>query len=140
MPNKASDIKVKFIKYRPLILYVVFGGGTTLINYGMYALFTRGMSIDYASANVMAWFGGVTFAYATNRVWVFGSKARTWQHITREAVLFYAARLASLVIDTALLWMLHDLCGVNDLYVKIFNNVIVVLMNYFFSRFVIFKV
>lgn len=124
---------------KELISYVFFGGMTTLVNYVAYFAFTRIMGINAILSNIAAWFLSVLFAYITNKIWVFNSKNTGLAGLAREISMFFAARVFSGFLDTALLFVLFDCLGINDIFVKIFNGVLVVVLNYFFSKFFIFK-
>lgn len=67
-------IKKLLLKYKELILYVFFGGLTTLVNLGTFALLAEMLHMNYIPATVISWIISVLFAYITNRIWVFESK------------------------------------------------------------------
>ena len=121
---------------KELILYVVFGVLTTLVNILVYFLFVRGFHVHYIYSNIVAWVASVLFAYVTNRIWVFESKST---NIIKEISLFFGGRLFSGILDTALMYLFIDLLSFGDIFSKIVVQVIVVIMNYVLSKFVIFK-
>ena len=81
----------------------------------------------------------VIVAYVTNKLWVFDSKKHDSKTIAKEFAEFVVARLITLGIETLLLWIFVDKLGVNDLIMKIITNIIVVILNYIFSKFIIFR-
>ena len=87
----------------------------------------------------MAWLFSVMFAYITNKIWVFHSNTKNIIDIVKEVSLFIGARIFSGIMDTLLLFLLYDYFGINDFVVKIFNGVLVVIINYFFSKLIIFR-
>lgn len=134
-----DKIRKIILEKKELVLYVFFGGMTTLVNYITYFAMTRMFSTDEIVSNVIAWFISVLFAYVTNKIWVFESRNISFYALIRELLMFFAARVFSGFLDTALLFILFTCLGINDIFVKIFNGVLVVILNYFFSKFIIFK-
>ena len=126
-------------KYKEIITYLFFGFVTTVVNYGVYALLVRGFHMDVVPANIIAWIVAVVVAFVTNKLWVFESKSRDKKTLFREFFAFVVARLITLGVETLLLWIFVDKLGVNDLIMKIITNVIVVILNYVFSKFIIFR-
>ena len=134
-----EKIKSLWNKYKEILLYLFFGGITTVVNYGVYALCGHVFHFDVVVSNIIAWILAVIVAFVTNKRWVFESKSWKSNIVWREFGEFVAARLSTLVIETVLLWIFVDKLHVNDLIMKIITNVIVVILNYVFSKFIIFK-
>ncbi len=132
-------MKKLFIKYKDMILYVFFGCCTTVINFATYYAFTRFLGIDEFVSNAIAWVLAVLFAFFTNKLWVFNSKSWAFRVALREFSAFVAARLLSLLLDMGVLWLGITVLHINDLIVKVFSNVLVILLNYIASKFYIFK-
>lgn len=134
--NKIIDT---YEKYREPLLYVIVGGLTTAVNFVAYFLCSRKLGISPFISNGVGWVCSVTFAYFTDKIVVFRSKNFGWLNILTEAAAFVAARLATGFMDMGLFFLLNTLMGLNDFWVKVFINVLVVVGNYLFSKFVIFK-
>ena len=134
--NKIKDL---FIKYKEIINYGIFGVLTTIVNYVSYIIFTRLFSVDMLISNLIAWFLSVVFAFITNKLIVFNSKDLSLKVITSEGSKFMMARVFSLFLDMAILFVMADIMKMNDLIVKIISNVIVIIVNYVLSKFLIFK-
>lgn len=134
-----EKVKQLWIKYKEVINYLIFGVLTTLVNYVSYIIFTRVFSVDMFVSNLVAWFLSVVFAFITNKLIVFESKEFTPKVIVKEGVSFMIARVFSLLLDMLILYLMADLLGMNDLIVKIISNVIVIIVNYVLSKFLIFK-
>ena len=148
-----KKIRDVFIKYKELILYVFFGALTTLVNFIAFKFFNVVLGEEvYLVSNVIAWFVSVVFAYVTNKLFVFES--HTWQakKICKEIFSFFAARVFSLAVEEAGLFALVDLLGFDAYRLDIFGfvlggkmiskiilAVIVVILNYFFSKLVVFR-
>lgn len=134
-----EKMKALLLRYRELILYVVFGGLTTLVSIASYWVIVDFLHVHYMAATVLSWVISVTFAYLTNRRWVFQSRASGARAILREAVSFYACRLASGALEMGIMFVGVDLLHVNDKVVKICANVVIVITNYILSKWIVFR-
>lgn len=121
---------------RELFLYVVFGAFTFFVNIITYFLFESVLGINYLISNALAWFFSVLFAYITNRIWVFESKS---PNILKEASLFFGGRIFSGAVDTALMYLFIDVLVIGDLASKIIVQIVVIILNYVFSKLIVFK-
>lgn len=147
-----KKIKELLKKYEELILYVVFGGLTTVVNFAVYWVLNKALGENYYLVNnVIAWFVSVVFAYITNKLWVFDSKSWVPKVLVKEVPEFFAARIFSLLVEEGGLWLFVEKMGFDEFSFEIFGfeftgkiiaklvlAVIVVILNYFFSKFVIF--
>lgn len=123
-------------KNKEIIMYLVFGVLTTVVNIVVYYIFSNLLHMNYLFSNAMAWFLSVLFAYVTNRKYVFNSKNN---QIIKEAISFFGSRLATGIMDMMLMWFLVNFNIVNDVVAKVVVNVIVVILNYILSKLVVFK-
>lgn len=121
---------------RELVLYVVFGAFTFFVNIAVYFLFEDVLGVNYLISNIVAWFFSVLFAYITNRIWVFESKS---PDILKEMALFFGGRIFSGVVDTALMYLFIDVMVIGDTISKIVVQIIVIVLNYIFSKLIVFK-
>lgn len=128
-----------FMQYKELILYLFFGGLTTLVNWGLYALLADVLAIPYLWATAIAQIAAILFAYVTNRTWVFESKVKGAKGILLEMASFFACRGVSFVLDLGCMYVGVDLLHIDDMWMKLIANVIVVIVNYFFSKLLIFR-
>lgn len=126
-------------KYKAFIAYAVFGVFTTIVNIVAYNLCYYHAGMSNTLSNVIAWVLAVTFAYLTNKVWVFDSKSWAWKVLKREVPAFVSCRLATGVMDLVIMYMSVDVMHWNAMLMKIISNVLVIILNYVFSKFVIFK-
>ncbi len=126
-------------KYKEIINYLIFGGLTTLVSIGTYALFTIVFNIDYLVSNVLSWIIAVLFAFITNKLFVFASKSRSKKQVSKEIVSFFFFRIVSLGIEMIIMYVFVDLLSINDLITKVIAQVIVILSNYIFSKVFVFK-
>jgi putative flippase GtrA len=121
---------------KELVLYVVFGVLTTVVNILVYVVFAKFLNVDYIISNIIAWFLSVLFAYITNRIWVFESRS---SDIIKEISLFFGGRLFSGIVDTGHLYVMVDILTIGDFISKITTQIIVVILNYVISKLVVFK-
>lgn len=121
-----------------MIAYIFFGGVTTLVNIGVFAGLDY-IHWNYQLANVIAWFLSVLVAYLTNKVWVFASHYTTFSAFIVEFVKFYFFRALTLVIDIIIMYVGISILNWNAILVKVIDNVIVIIVNYVFSKWYIFK-
>ncbi len=145
-------------KYKEIITYVVFGVLTTVVSWGSYAVFVNILSMKVFLGNLLSWVCAVAFAYITNKLWVFESKSWKPSVIGKEIVSFVAARGITGVIEIVcvpllaktgfdsvfynVLERMNITLGIlftDGIYSKIVLAVIVVILNYFLSKFLIFK-
>ena len=129
-------------KYREILLYLIFGGLTTVVNYIALWLFYDLLGIrvlDALGANTLAWVVAVAFAFVTNKIWVFESRDTSQKTLLREILSFLAARVVSLGAESATIYIGVNLLNGNLWLVKLLASVIVVLLNYIFSKLIIFR-
>lgn len=127
-----------FLKYKEVVLYLVFGGLTTLINIVVYAVCARWLGLDTLQANASALTISILFAYITNKLFVFESKTDTMKEVFREFFSFIACRLGTGALDMVFMFVSVDILGFYDVAMKILSNIIVIVLNYVFSKLVIF--
>lgn len=128
-----------FFQYKEPLLYLFFGGLTTLINIAVYTVLADLLGVYYLTANAAAWVLSVLFAYLTNRRFVFESRSRGAAAVLRELALFTGCRLLSGAFDMGCMYLCVDLIRLPGLAAKILSNVLVVILNYLFSKFLIFR-
>lgn len=121
-----------------ILSYLVFGVLTTLINIVLAGLLYDFLHWNLYVANTLAWVASVAFAFVTNKLFVFQSKSMEKSLLVKEGAAFLGARLFSLGIDTLGMGLLVHLLSWNFWFSKILMNVIVVILNYVFSKKLIF--
>lgn len=140
-----KKIKELLVHYKEIILYLVFGVLTTLVNWLTYSILVKFLSVNMNVSNVTAWIAGVLFAYITNRIFVFESKTHTLAGILKEFWLFVLARGVTGVLEIGGLPLLvklglnQTIFGVEGFLAKIIISVVVVILNYVFSKLIIFR-
>lgn len=161
-----EKIKELYTKYKEIILYIIFGVLTTLVNWAVYWVMARIMAPQMEDesalfsvfgqdisvglfvifiANFIAWVAGVLFAFVTNKIWVFESKSWKPSVAIKEFWLFVAARLITGVLEwfgvplLVAIGLNQPLFGADGFVAKLVVSVIVVILNYVFSKLIIFK-
>lgn len=146
---------LKKILTREVILYVVFGVLTTLVSVVTFWLFNRlfaqlgwrgllqfilpGKDYGYFDANIVSWVFAVLFAFFTNKLWVFASKSWAPKVAGREFTSFIGARLASLLVDQGLMFLLVSVFSLQETLSKVLVQGIIVIINYVFSKLFVFR-
>lgn len=110
-----------------------------MVNIVVYTLCARVLGMGTVSANVSAWAAAVSAAYITNKIWVFESRIWEGKTVIREAIAFAACRLATGAMDLAIMYISVDLLGWKDIIMKVISNILVIVLNFAFSKLVIFK-
>lgn len=128
-----------FKKYQNIIAYLFFGGLTTLINMVVFYIFDTQLGWNYQLANFIAWLLSVLFAFFTNKVWVFGSSYTTIKAFFKELWSFFFFRGLSYFMDAGIMFIGISLLHANSNLTKLIDQVVIVLLNYIFSKFFIFN-
>ena len=126
-------------KNREAILYLLFGGFTTLINILSYSLLYYAVGFSNTLSNIFAWIVSVVFAYITNKLFVFENKSFAFPKIFVELFSFFSCRLLTGILDLGIMFLFVDVLLMNALLIKVISNVVVIILNYVASKFLIFK-
>ena len=120
-------------------MYLIFGGLTTVVNIVAYFILGRLLNIETVISTIAAQIISILFAYITNKIFVFESKTSGKKELLREMISFFACRALSAVMDVVIMYITVDLLHFNDIVMKIISNIIVIILNYVFSKIIIFK-
>ena len=140
-----KKIKELLLKYKEVIMYLIFGVATTLVNWIVYSLLMKTSVVNMTVSNAIAWFTAVVFAYITNKLFVFESRSWNLTAVWKEVVKFFGSRIATGVIEIGGLPLLYyigvkqSLFGVEGFLAKILVSIIVVILNYVFSKIFVFN-
>jgi putative flippase GtrA len=137
MKNLYLKCKDVYLKYKEIINYLIFGVLTFIVS--MVSYYISRFAFNIVVSNVISWILAVIFAYCTNKKFVFESKTENKKDFIKEFSKFVSGRLFTLVLETAILWIMADLIGINDLIVKIIAQIVVIVTNYVLSKLIIFK-
>ena len=136
-----DKIKDLYLKYKEIINYLIFGVLTTVVSLVtyyicVYTFINPEEAVQLQIANVISWFFGVAFAYITNRKFVFESNE---QNKIKEASKFVTSRIATLLMDMAIMFIGVTVFKLNDKVIKLVSQVVVIVMNYLLSKLIVFK-
>ena len=135
---KYDSFKNRFYN-REVVMYLLFGVLTTLLNYVLYFAGTRYLCLDVVAANVWAWGLAVLFAYVTNKLFVFDSVSWAPSVWLKECLSFFSARIFSGVVEVAFMWLTVTALGLYDLPMKIVSSFVSLVLNYLLSKILVFK-
>lgn len=135
----SEKIKTLFIRYREMIVYLVFGVLTTLVNILVYWPLHNWLSWPAVSANAVAWVVAVLFAFLTNKPFVFRSKDWHPRVLFPELLKFVGCRLASFGFEEVFLAITVDWLSWHGLVMKILAGIAVVIINYVGSKLLVFR-
>ena len=132
-------------KYREAMRYLIFGALTTIVNIVVYTIFAKiilkGLSNESLRINVseiISFVLAVLFAYVTNKLYVFDSKTDGKKQFLKEMLSFFSCRIFTEIISILMMnsavWF-----NINDVLMKVISNVVVIILNYVFSKIWIFK-
>ncbi len=122
-------------QHREGLLYLFFGVLTTAVSWGSFYLFYYPLSIGELTATALSWIASVTFAFFTNRFFVFRANGNP----VREGLSFFASRAATLLLEEGWIFVFVTLLSLEAMWVKIAGNVLVLILNYVFSKWIVFK-
>ena len=140
-----GTIKGIYHKHKEICNYLIFGVATTLVNWIAYSILIKGLSMNETVGNAIAVVVAVLFAFITNKIWVFESKQNDFASLVKEAFSFFGSRAITGVVEIIGVPLLQSLglnqslFGVKGMWAKISISVIVIILNYVFSKFVVFR-
>ncbi|MCF0145420.1 MAG: GtrA family protein [Eubacterium sp.] len=126
-------------RYKEALLYLFFGGITFFLNIILFALIGRFTNINELVNNVICWIICVLFQFFTNRTWVFDAKVEGAGSFFKQMAGFFGGRLFTLVVEEVILAVFISWLGLNAMVVKILAQVVVIVLNYVISKFIVFK-
>lgn len=138
-----KKIKVLYIKHKEIINYLIVGILTTFVSLSTYFLtinviLPEKSDLNVQISNIISWICAVTFAYYTNRIYVFQSSSKNKEKV-KEIIKFFTSRILSLIIDMFFMYILYSVLKVNDSISKLIVQVVVTILNYIFAKMVVFN-
>ena len=132
-------LKILF-KYKQFLLYALFGGLTFVVSVMSYGFFCTLLAFNELFSNLLSWILAVSFAFFTNRIWVFQSPTNTSREFFHQLLKFFSSRLATLVVEEIILLLFVTIMHLPNMLVKIAAQIIVIILNYILRKKVTFKV
>jgi len=140
--KKLSNI---YKKHQQAMKYIIFGGLTTLVNIIVYLLFARIIFKNFADyirvnlSNSLALVLSIAFAYITNKLYVFKSTNKNKKELIQEIGKFIGCRVFTAIIDIVLLEVTVVIMHWHEILMKILVNILVIVLNFIFSKIIVFK-
>lgn len=134
-----EKILALFNKHWDILVYLIFGVLTTVVNYVVYLPCYNLLGISAAVSNVIAWVFAVAFAYVTNKPFVFRSYDWSRKTVIPELTKFVGSRIASGALETGIIFLTVDCFLWNGNVMKLITSVLVVVLNYIASKLLVFK-
>lgn len=135
-----TKIKEIYFKYKDIILYLIFGGLTTVVNFIVYFIMTDLFKVFEILSNGVAWFISVLFAYITNKLYVFESKTSNFRKMLKEFISFFLSRaFTGILFDILLFSLMFNVFKINDIVTKFIVQIVVIVSNYIFSKLIVFR-
>ena len=129
-----------YFNHKEVINYLIFGALCTVVNFATYFLFAKILLVEEVTSSGLSWFFAVLFAYITNKLFVFESKTNTKKEFFKEITSFFLARILSgILCDVGTFALMVKVFKINDMISKIVTQVMVIIVNYLFSKLFIFK-
>lgn len=125
-------------KNKEILLYLFFGGLTFIVSIASYVFFDVIFSMNELVANVLSWILAVSFAYVTNRIWVFDASTTTMREFLKQIISFFGGRVATLVIEELILLVFVTLLQFPSVPVKVVAQIMVIVLNYIISKLFVF--
>ena len=140
----AGRIKALIRQYYDVLAYLFFGALTTAVNYIVYLPCYNWLGLSAAVSNVIAWVVAVAFAYLvfaflTNKPFVFKSHDWSAKVLWPELTKFVGCRIGSGVLETVIIFITVDTLAWNGNWMKLITSVLVVILNYFGSKLLVFR-
>ena len=126
-------------KHWDLVLYLVFGVLTTLVNYLVYLPLWLWVGLPASVCNVISWVAAVAFAFVTNKPFVFKSHDWSASVVLPELGKFIGARVFSGVVETLIILLTVDIMGLSGVVMKLLTSAIVIVLNYITSKLFVFR-
>ena len=135
-----EKIKELYMKYKEIVNYLICGFLAMIVSFATYFLFAKVFRIDEVISNALSWGCAVTFAYFTNKIFVFESNTSRKKETIKEMIKFFLARVASgILCDVGTFALMVKVLDINDIFSKIVTQIMVIIVNYIMSKYLVFK-
>lgn len=124
---------------REIIMYLVFGILTTLVNWVTYFVLVDVFNTEENISNIAAIILSILFAYFTNSYIVFKTKRSNIKERIDEFFKFILGRAFTMIFEIVGFFLMFNILGITDIISKPFITILVIIMNYFISKYFAFK-
>lgn len=139
MKDLINKVKEIYLSHKEGILYLACGVIATILNIAVFGILTYGFDIIYDISNIIAIIVAILFQYVSNKFIVFESKKNNSKENLKEFFAFISCRLVTMAMDQGLMKLGIEVFKINEMIMKIAVNVIVIIVNYIFSKLIVFK-
>ncbi len=136
--EQMKDLIKKFFT-KEIILYAIFGVLTTLVNIVCFYILTKFINLEENFSNSISIIAAILFAYFTNRKFVFNSTATTAKEKLTEFGKFILGRAFSMIVELVGFFLMFNIASIDEFISKILISIIVIILNFFISKFFAFK-
>ena len=126
-------------KNKHIIVYLIFGVLTTAVDFVSYIILTKSCGIDENVSNIISQIIAIIFAFVTNKIFVFEDKDVTPKALFSQFAKFTSLRLVTLFLNSGMFFVMTELMHINDIISKVIISIIVIILNYIFSKLIVFK-
>jgi len=119
--------------------YIIVGGCTTMVNLVVFTILCKVLHFEVNLSNVISILCAIFFAYVTNKIFVFESKTNGIQELLLEMAKFVGARMSTMAIEVGGVFLLYEVIRQDEVIAKLETQIIVLIVNYFISKFFVFK-
>lgn len=126
-------------KYKEALLYLFFGGLAFIVSVASFSVLVVTLQMNSLVANIISWILAVTFAFFTNRIWVFASPTNGAKEFLLQMFHFFSGRVATLLVEEAILLIFVTILQFNSIVIKVIAQIVVIILNYIISKLFVFK-
>lgn len=126
-------------KNKSVLLYLFFGAGTTLVSLFSFYIMEKEVGTNEHISNIISWILAVSFAFFTNRIWVFDGHTETSLEFIKQMGTFFVGRLSTLGLEELMIFVFVTIFELNSILIKTIAQFAVLILNYIISKFIIFK-
>lgn len=123
-------------KYKSILVYLFLGACCAALNIILFMLFNKVFGINELLSNILAWILATVFAFFTNRTWCFESDD---SKMLQEFIKFASGRISTFFLDELIVFVFITKLGMNEFWVKFFDNAVTAIVNYLLSKFLVFN-
>lgn len=134
-----ESIKLLFTKHQEIILYLFFGVLATVVSITSFTVLYHVFSLNEHLSNIISWILAVSFAFITNKTWVFKSDSTPKNALLKQLWSFFCGRIFTLGIEEVIIIIFISLLGFEAFLVKMIAQIVVIVLNYFVSKSWVFK-
>ncbi len=132
--------KIKaMLKDGEAVRYIIIGLATTLVNFAVFTLMTKVLSLNVTASNITSVIISILFAYIANKIYVFKSYCKSLGALISEILKFVGARGITMVIEVGGVYLMYNIMDIDELIAKLITQGIVIIGNYFISKLIVFR-